>query len=278
MRRMLRAWCIGLSAFTVAGPGVSRAQPRLDNARIETRAVTDGLEREIASIAGRPQASWIAYRVPLVPGPRRMCCADGRGCLLEGTRTAPGVSSGPASGGGRAFLEGPPDFFVFARVENGQVGRIRPFTPDCAVDAGGMPIVWLDGVTPDESVAWLATQGKQGLAALALHETQTAVVTLIALARDAADSKVRSDALFWLGNRAGQEALRTITGAIENDPDTDVKKRAVFALTQMPDGVPRLIDVARTNRNRDVRRQAMFWLGQSGDPRAVDFFAEILAR
>jgi len=25
-----------------------------------------------------------------------------------------------------------------------------------------------------------------------------------------------------------------------------------------------------------VRKQAMFWLGQSRDPRAIDFFAEIL--
>ena len=37
--------------------------------------------------------------------------------------------------------------------------------------------------------------------------------------------------------------------AIEQDPDTDVKKRAVFALSQLPkdEGVPLLINVARTN-------------------------------
>ncbi len=35
------------------------------------------------------------------------------------------------------------------------------------------------------------------------------------------------------------------------------------------DGVPRLIDVARTNRNPAVRKQAIFWLGQSRDPRAL---------
>jgi HEAT repeat protein len=57
-----------------------------------------------------------------------------------------------------------------------------------------------------------------------------------------------------------------------------VKKRAVFALSQLPkeEGVPLLIKVARTNANPAVRKQAMFWLGQSRDPRAVDFFAEIL--
>jgi hypothetical protein len=54
----------------------------------------------------------------------------------------------------------------------------------------------------------------------------------------------------------------------------------VFALSQLPrdEGVPKLIDVARTNRNPQVRKQAMFWLGQSNDPRALSFFAEVLAR
>ena len=38
----------------------------------------------------------------------------------------------------------------------------------------------------------------------------------------------------------------------------------------------KLIEVARTNRNPEVRKQAMFWLGQSKDPRAVEFFEQIL--
>ncbi|HUU45237.1 MAG TPA: HEAT repeat domain-containing protein, partial [Acidobacteriota bacterium] len=65
-----------------------------------------------------------------------------------------------------------------------------------------------------------------------------------------------------------------------NDPDTDVKEHAVFALSQLPrdEGVPLLINVARTNRNPEVREQAIFWLGQSGDERALDFFEEILGR
>jgi len=69
-----------------------------------------------------------------------------------------------------------------------------------------------------------------------------------------------------------------IRSAIDNDPETEVKRKAVFALSQLPkdEGVPMLIDIARNNRNREVRRQAMFWLGQSKDPRAVSFFEEVL--
>ena len=55
-------------------------------------------------------------------------------------------------------------------------------------------------------------------------------------------------------------------------------RRAVFALSQLPkaEGVPLLIDVAKKNSNPVVRKQAIFWLGQSRDPRAIEFFAQIL--
>jgi hypothetical protein len=37
-----------------------------------------------------------------------------------------------------------------------------------------------------------------------------------------------------------------------------------------------MIQVASNNKNPAVRKQAMFWLGQSNDPRAVAFFEQIL--
>jgi hypothetical protein len=46
----------------------------------------------------------------------------------------------------------------------------------------------------------------------------------------------------------------------------------------MPDheGVPKLIEVAKNNRNPVVRKQAVFWLGQSNDPRALEFITSVL--
>ena len=41
--------------------------------------------------------------------------------------------------------------------------------------------------------------------------------------------------------------------------------------------MPLLIQVAKTNTNAVVRKQAMFWLGQSHDPRALAFFEEVLS-
>ena len=70
----------------------------------------------------------------------------------------------------------------------------------------------------------------------------------------------------------------TIRAAASDDPDVDIKKKAVFALSQIPngEGVPDLIRVAQENKSREVRKQAMFWLGQSKDPRALAFFEKVL--
>jgi HEAT repeat protein len=101
---------------------------------------------------------------------------------------------------------------------------------------------------------------------------------LITMAKRDSSAKVRGQALFWLGQKAGQRAVAALEGAIADDPDRDVRKKAVFALSQLPkdDGVPKLIAVARTHRDPEVRKQAMFWLGQSGDERAVQFFEQVL--
>ena len=66
----------------------------------------------------------------------------------------------------------------------------------------------------------------------------------------------------------------------EHAVDREIRKQAVFALSQRPqrEGVPALIQIARTNRDPEIRKTALFWLGQSSDPRALALFEEILSR
>ena len=92
---------------------------------------------------------------------------------------------------------------------------------------------------------------------------------------------MRKQALFWLGQRAGQRSLEVLGNVVEKtDDDTEVQKQAVFAISQRPrdEAVPVLIKIARTHPKAEVRKQAMFWLGQTGDERALEFFKEILAK
>lgn len=115
---------------------------------------------------------------------------------------------------------------------------------------------------------------------LSQSKEDEAVTELIDMAKKDADYKVRGQAIFWLGQKAGRKAAAAISDLVENDPDTYVKKKAVFALSQMPkdEGVPRLINVARSHKNAAVRKDAMFWLSQTNDPRALQFFEEILTK
>jgi hypothetical protein len=278
------------------------AQGRMTNARIESRTVSTTLEREVQAIAASGQATWIGYRTPMAAGERRMCCSDSIApperccgvCRLEsggGLTMSRGDNVGPA--GAPILLEPPADILILIRLENGIVTRLRTFTPDCDLDGGGMPIVWLENVRAADSEAWLTTLARTAgtrdresrvvrpaISALAVHPGQSAVRSLVALAREDQRAGVRGQALFWLSQRAGDEAVAAIRGAVDADPETDVKRRAVFALGQLPhdEGVPLLIEIARTHRNLEVRRQAMFWLGQSKDARAISFFEEVLTK
>jgi hypothetical protein len=89
----------------------------------------------------------------------------------------------------------------------------------------------------------------------------------------------RRRALFWLGQAAGDQVAEAM-GNIANDAreDRDVRLAAVFGLRRRPadDAIPALIRSSDSDRDPEVRRQAMFWLSQSKDPRAVAWFEKVL--
>jgi len=91
--------------------------------------------------------------------------------------------------------------------------------------------------------------------------------------------ETRRQAVFWLGQAAGAAAARGLDSITTDDGgDLEVRKQAVFALSQRPadEGVPALIRVVRTSPNGELRKSALFWLGQSEDPRALSLFEELL--
>ena len=91
--------------------------------------------------------------------------------------------------------------------------------------------------------------------------------------------EIRGRAVFWLGQAAGAAAGQALDSiASDERGDREVRKHAIFALSQRStnEGVPALIRIARTNTDPELRKSALFWLGQSEDPRAVNLFEEIL--
>jgi HEAT repeats len=312
-------------AIVLAIPALAQ-QPHVANARVETRPVAGSLDATMRSIlAAQSAPAWVGYAEPIIPGDRQSCCwsDNQRGCFLEPHSNGQTITDTTRE---PVMLEGPSHVVVLFRIENRLIGKIRTFTPDCELDAGGLDFIWLANVNAAESVAYLQKVAQSAAAnggreearradgavfAIAMHADPAAEQALerilgedpsdklreqaifgltqrrdarsldavVRAARDDKSPQVRGQALFWLAQRATQTiAQDAISNAIANDPETEVKKKAVFALTQIPkgDGVPALIQVARTNRNAAVRKQAMFWLGQSKDPRALAYFEEVL--
>jgi hypothetical protein len=115
-----------------------------------------------------------------------------------------------------------------------------------------------------------------------LADSVTIWPDLLKIARaDNVSRKVRRSAVFWLGQAAGDAATRGLTDLVDDgSADREVRETAVFALSQRPreEGVPALIRIARQNKDPDLRRKAIFWLGQSDDPRALSLFEELLTR
>lgn len=118
--------------------------------------------------------------------------------------------------------------------------------------------------------------------AATIADSTTLWPELLQIARDERLSrKVRRSAVFWVGQAAGEAATRGLTDLVDdNSAEEDVRTQAVFALSQRPrdEGVPALIRIARENKDPDIRRKAIFWLGQSNDPRALSLFEELLAK
>lgn len=106
--------------------------------------------------------------------------------------------------------------------------------------------------------------------------------TLLRVAKNtSANRENRKHAVFWLSQEASDAAVQGLTEIVDDDDgDREVRKQAVFAISQLPKdkGVPALIRVAKTNKDPAVRKSAIFWLGQSEDPRAIALFEELLAK
>ncbi|MCU1385039.1 MAG: lyase domain protein repeat-containing protein [Acidobacteria bacterium] len=270
------------------------AQGRLSNAQAETRSAAQGLEREVRAAAARGGVTWIGYRVPMVAGPRQMCCFDtistssfsGGMCRLE---SGGGVSMNDGDirdrNGARIMLEPASEFLVLARLEGGSVSRIRTFTPDCDVDATAMPLVWLTDVNPDESVAWLASLassapdagdrhdrvGKTAMSAVALHNVPAADRALERFVAPASPEWLRGDTAFWLGNARGDAGARLLARMMADDPSDKVREQAAFGLSvsKSPAAVTTLIAAARDDRSTKVRSRALFWLAHNAGKAAV---------
>lgn len=169
------------------------------------------------------------------------------------------------------------DIVVRVSLDQGRIRNVRMLEPACPVTGAQ----FVDNVTAEASLEFLLAHiGDEDhvTAAVAMHDHPRVVPELIGLARNHPSSDVRKDAIFWLGQRAGEKAAGELRRAVDEDPEDEVRERAVFAISQLPAdrSVPILTDLVKNHKRPAVRKRAMFWLAQTDDPRALDVIAEIL--
>jgi TolA-binding protein len=100
----------------------------------------------------------------------------------------------------------------------------------------------------------------------------------------ALDSKesidTRKQALFWAGQNGGG-STESFAALYDKMTDPEIKDQLIFVLSQRSrDGkaLEKLMDIAKTDKDKEMRSKAVFWLGQSKDPRALKFIEELISK
>lgn len=169
-------------------------------------------------------------------------------------------------------------------------GDLRALAGDASLgdDVRGDAMIALGGddIDPDD-VAYLerlSTTASDRLAeriflAISRADDPKAGEWLLGVAADSTRSThVREQALFW----AGQSDIPTarLANAYAHSPNDAMKRRFIFVLSQRhdTDALDALMRIAREDPDRGARKQALFWLGQSHDPRAIHFLEQLVTR
>jgi hypothetical protein len=313
---------LGCSApLAAAGPAQAQTTPavaqpdaagvRFSNANLRSVPVSGNLAAQFKTILDQQtEPAWIAYTQPVIDSEQVGCCYGGRGgivingdgwnsgdgccgmCQLEDRNTSGVTTTATRPATPPIKLEGSPTFAILFRVVSRQIDKLRVFSSDCALDAGGRTVHLLTGVRPAESVAFLESLLKEPFAsgrsssthgavlAIALHKDATADAALQRLVSASYPDSIRRNAVFWLAKARGRVGFETVKRTIADEKSGSIRKHAVFALSQSrePEVLPTLIDLARNNPAPDVRSESLFWLAHQAGAKTVETITEAIER
>jgi hypothetical protein len=123
------------------------------------------------------------------------------------------------------------------------------------------------------------TSADDAVSAAAFADTRDLSPDLMKLVRDDnASTETRKQALFWLGQSDFPTA--ELVRMRESLKPYALREHYTFVLSQRHEdaAIDGLIDIARHDPDSEIRKQAMFWLGQTKEPKAIKFLQDILTR
>jgi hypothetical protein len=277
-------------ALILVASAVAAQQPKVVNTQFGTEPVGSGLSATVARLQRSGQPLWLGYEVPSLPRRGFSRCSDSGsasssedGCCGEYQLEAPrlgiiardGVSTGDRK-------PAPANMYVLLRLEHGAIIKVRPASPGCQANAGGIPFTWLTGVQPDDSVAFLAklaavpedSQDKrvteEALVTLAMHASPAATTALVSLAEPSNPPRLREKSAFWLGAQRGHEGLQALQQLLTKEQDPRLREKLVFdiSIDSDPAAIDELLKMAHSDASPQIRGQAIFWLAQKAGKKA----------
>lgn len=89
--------------------------------------------------------------------------------------------------------------------------------------------------------------------------------------------ELRKKALFWAG-QSRSTSLPDLVALYDRVQNRELKEHLIFVLSQRREGpaVDKLFAIARSEPDLELRKKAIFWIGQSRDPRAAQFLQELI--
>ena len=90
--------------------------------------------------------------------------------------------------------------------------------------------------------------------------------------------EIRKKAIFWAGQ--GDASLPELFALYDRLNDRDLREHMIFVYSQRSEkaAVDRLIQIAKTEKDRELRKKAIFWLSQSNDPRVAQLLSDLLEK
>ncbi|HEX6694073.1 MAG TPA: HEAT repeat domain-containing protein [Longimicrobiales bacterium] len=168
---------------------------------------------------------------------------------------------------------------------------------DISAETRAVAIHWLGQGGGAENVAFLrdlfgkvqdAESKEQILFAMSQSRTpETSQWFINMFSDEKQDIEIRKQALFWYAQGGPDDDARPRANAAElvrlydRMTDVEMKQQLIFVMSQkggQKDYVDKLMDIAKNDRNPELRTQAIFWLGQVGskDPRVAKFLMDLI--
>jgi HEAT repeat protein len=157
---------------------------------------------------------------------------------------------------------------------------------DVPEEAREKAIFWLGQTGTPDNAAFLQTLygrlqneelKKKVLFSISQMDTKEGGRWLIGIARNEKETaELRKQALFW----AEQCEVPTseFAGLYSASQDHAMREQVIFVLSQRGDkeAADKLVEIAKGDPDRELRKKALFWLGQMDDPRVTEVLQQIL--